>query len=132
MQVAILTASREAEHKMLGVLDELSKINASVEGKILSENCNREHLRLAVEDSLADVFLVGSSMANTLSAHVANFANGRPVIGVPLSGVKDPEAPIYREKPIPIGLYTITKADDVTSAAELAATILTNLKEARA
>ena len=131
MQVAIFTGSREAEQKMLSALDALAKVNAGIEARILPKDCTEEYLKTTVENSTAEVFLIGSSMANTLSAHVANYADGRPVIGVPLQNVND-ILPIHGEQPTVCNPYSITEAEGVKAAAELAATIIKNLQEARA
>lgn len=131
MQVSILTGSREAEHKMLGVLEALSALNTGIEARILNADCTGEDLKLIVENSLADLFLIGSSMANTLSAHVANFAGDRPVIGVPLQNVND-SLSVYSEHPTVNKPYAITEVGDINAAAEIVVEILNNLMEARA
>ena len=130
MQVAIFTGSREAEKKMLGVIDELSKFNVGIEARVLSKCCTREDLKIIVEDSLAEVFLVGSSAAKTLSAHIANFADSRPVIGVPLENVND-ELLIYNEEPLPNNACAIMDKNDIIGASQLAGAIITNLQDAR-
>lgn len=126
-QIAFFTGSRIAEEKMLGSIDEIIDAGVSIESRILPTKCSQYELEEHVIDSLADVFVIGSSRPTTLCSYVASCTN-RPIIGVPLSEVDD-ELSLYNLKETPMGGgFATVPIDDVECAIKLALQALQNSK----
>ena len=83
---------------------------------IIPENCTPGEFRKQIREAEADLYIVGSSMVNTLSSLVAAHTN-KPVLGVPISGSdKDADNEMLNTKGLPTGMpYKIFAINDFAS-----------------
>lgn len=120
-KVMILTASQSIENRLLPMISDIIDAELDLEATVLPMDCKPLELRSFVVDSKADVYIVGSSMVNTLSAYVA--ANtSKPVIGIPVSGdSSDTKNAIFHTEGLPTGMpHKVTDVDDIRLAGSLA------------
>lgn len=118
-QITVITGSKEAESKMLDVLDGLMKADITIEFKILSSDCTSSGLREYIYNDSGDVFIVGSSRAHTLCSYIAENTK-RPIVGVPL-GVADDNLALFNQTKPPKGAgFATVGVNDIKNAVYLA------------
>ena len=118
-QVTIIASSPAAEDKMLFCIDQLAEKAESIEIKVLPKNTTKHDLDRYIMDSMADVFIVASSRAHTLSSFAAESTN-RPIVGVSLDVVEDPlDLYNFTEPPKGTGFVTVP-INDISCTANLA------------
>ena len=106
---------------MIPLISGLVDAELDIETIVLPQDCKPIELREYVVDAHADVYIVGSSTPNRLSAYVAAHTT-KPVIGIPISGdTSDIKNIIFQLESMPTGTpYTITNIDDTSSAGYIA------------
>lgn len=119
-KIMIITAAIPIERTLLAaVLDLLNTTYHDLQAWVIPEDCDPGEFRRQIREADADVYIVGSSMANTLSALVAAHTN-KPVLGIPISSSnEDVGNSILNTKGLPTGMpYKIFAVDDFISVLE--------------
>lgn len=124
-KVMIITASQPIENQLLSMVSDLADSGLDIEMTVLPIDCGPNQLRDYVVNGRADVYIVGSSMPNTLSCYVAAHTRN-PVIGIPISGdISDIDNEIFHIEGLPTGMpFCVSIVDDVLTTGKLAEKII--------
>ena len=120
-KVCIITASQSIENRLLEMISILIDAEIDIESAILPMDCTPQYLRDCVVEANADVYIVGSSMANTLSCYVKAHTNAI-VIGLPISGDNsDINNAIFHINGLPTGMpHSIAAVDSIMDVGKTA------------
>ena len=113
-KIMLVTAAMPIENILLtGVSELMNTAYYDIQAWIIPKDCSPQEFRKQIHEAEADLYIVGSSMANTLSSLVAAHT-AKPVLGVPISGNnEDTNNEILNTKGLPTGMpYRISAVND--------------------
>ena len=115
-KIMVITASQSIEDRLKTAISELLEAGIDLQMWVIPKDCSPNEFRRQIVESHADVYIVGSSMANTLSAYVKAHTSNI-VIGIPISSdSSDTDNAILNTNGLPTGTpYGITMPDDIST-----------------
>ena len=122
----LITASQSIENRLMPSVTELINEDIDLQAWVVPDDCEPKDFRDHIVEADADAYIVGSSMANTLSALVAAHTK-KPVVGVPISGdSSDVGNIILNTDGLPTGMpYGIAAVDNVRDVCDIAKDLAT-------